>query len=79
MADVLAFRTEAAGVVSIVFARSRGVARKVTFDAANDAGYRIKFTDVRVRRWPDMDHAHRPGHQWAANRCLTPELVGAAP
>lgn len=52
---VLAFRTSCCDVVSVVFATSRGRARQATMLSANDAGYRVSFTDVRVRRAPEFD------------------------
>lgn len=49
------YRTEACGIVSFVFSTTRGRAVAATLRSANDAGYRIKFTDISCRRRKEWD------------------------
>jgi hypothetical protein len=50
-----AWKTTACGLVSAVAASSRSEAMAITMRSANDAGYRIKFIDVKCVRWPEHD------------------------
>jgi hypothetical protein len=43
------------GIDCIVATETRGQAIARTLFSANDAGYRIKFTDIRCRRAPEHD------------------------
>lgn len=52
-----AFSTECMGVTSIVFAATRGQAKYTTWSEANDAGYEVKFGDIRVVRANEYDFA----------------------
>ena len=64
-----AWKTTACDIESIVFAETRGKAHAVTLRAANDAGYRIKWSDVRVLREPELDvHAKRNSVNTALRR-----------
>lgn len=66
-----AYRTAVHGIVSIVFATSRGKARNATVLAARDAGYRTEFTEVQVHRAQELDGARGLGGGIpAANTCL---------
>jgi len=53
--DRRAFQTDACGVTCIVFHHSAGKARSSTYRSARDAGYQVGFSDIRVRRRPDLD------------------------
>lgn len=50
-----AWRTEALGVTSVVFAITRGKASYATYLSANDAGWDVTFKDIRCRRAPEYD------------------------
>ena len=43
------------GIVSIVFAETASKARYTTYLSANDAGYKITFPDITVRRASQYD------------------------
>lgn len=53
---IRAFQTDCIGVSSIVFAERRGQAQAATMRDAQDAGYKVKFTDVKVKRAPIYDN-----------------------
>jgi len=52
---IRAFKTEACGVVSIVFAGSASQARWTTLQAAREVGYKLDFGNVSVLRAPEYD------------------------
>lgn len=69
-----AYRTSAQGVESIVFAETRGKARSVTQRSAADAGYRLEFTEIAVRRAPAFDTMP---HATRVFQCWSPEILAS--
>ncbi len=66
-----AYRTTLAGVVSIVPALNINDAKRVTYLSATDAGYRVRYIDIRVRRAPEYDEWART----ASKRCWYEDVV----
>lgn len=64
---IKAWRTEAMGIVSLVYTSSHGKARAVTVRAARDAGYQVRFPEVQVTRAPELDG---PTPSYQQNMCL---------
>jgi hypothetical protein len=50
-----AYRTTAHGIESVVAAPSPAMAKRMTMRSANDAGYRVRWIEVRCRRDPEFD------------------------
>lgn len=67
-----AYEVSALGVTSIVPSLSAAKAKYQVFNAANDVGYGVKFSDITIRRRPDLD-------SWAVTQKRTvprcPEIV----
>lgn len=84
---IRAFRTDAQGITSVVYAASAGRARSVTVRAANDAGFSVRYADVLVRRAPEFDQCRwrcssqdRPAGElrWTPvphETCLNPDVL----
>lgn len=76
MAEIRAFRCSAVGVVGIAFAASAGRARTMTVRSAADAGFPVRYPDVRVRRAPEFDGRPKIAEISAARgTCWVPELL----
>lgn len=43
------------GMTTFYAALTRGQAHNLCFQAANDAGYNVKWTEIRVKRQPGLD------------------------
>lgn len=69
-----AFITELFGIKSLVAAMNRNMAKATTFQAARDAGYIFKYTDIRVKRAPE----HDAWAETAQRRCYGLEEVNGA-
>jgi len=69
-----AWVTTAIGISSVVFAETRGKAKATTVDSANDAGWGVRYTQVRALRAPQWDqYADQNPH----HRCIGQDyLVG---
>ncbi len=73
---IRAFKTECTGVTTIVFAETAGQAKYDTMRAANDAGYRVKFTDVAACRAPKYDQRRTiDGEIPTLRMCHSPERL----
>lgn len=73
-----AYRTQAAGITSIVIATKRSIATKVTMDSATECGWYVGWTDIRTTRAPEFDHLAHPlpcSREYPRNR---PTCPGAA-
>jgi hypothetical protein len=78
---VKAWRTASIGIESLVLAESREQARAVTARSACDAGFDVRYTDVRAVRWPKFDRSVgilRPKRCWAPDVVLAIELHGGS-
>ena len=71
-----AWRTTAMGLECITFAESAGRARTNTVRAAQDAGYSVRYPDVRVIRAPEYDRFERFAEIHRARRtCFDPHYL----
>lgn len=59
------------GIESIVPALSVSDAKRITFNAALDANYRVKWIDMRVKRKPEFDAWAKT----AKKQCWIPEFA----
>ena len=74
--QVRAFETKCIGVTSIVFAKSPAKAKFATLRQAMDAGYRVKFADISVRRAKTFDAGrYRNGDIASHECCHQPDLL----
>lgn len=67
---ILAWRTEALGITSLVLTTSRERARHITAVHAREVGFKVKYFDVRAFRWHHFDD-----HRWSKtqhHKCLSP-------
>jgi len=73
---IRAFRTDAIGVTSIVFADSASKARYDTYLCAKDAGYSLRFSDITVLRAPEYDNRRTfDGSIPTGRMCHNPETL----
>ena len=72
--EIIAWRTEAIGIASIVWSRSRAQARYATTRSARDAGWDVRFTQVRAHRAPSFDGLQGA---FAERRCYSLDYIRA--
>jgi len=72
---VRAFKTFSIGITNIVFAESAGKARTVTVRCATNAGYKVTYPMVFVKRSPEYDCRKwkEGGNIVTENCCYKPE------
>lgn len=77
---IKAYKIEACGIVGVAFAERRALAVSWAFRNARDAGFEIRFPDIRATRWPEWDDmaiAARAGRCWTPDRdiirCYCPD------
>lgn len=77
--EIKAYRTEAFGIVSIVFADNSGKAKAATFREARDAGYGAEFKHIKCRRDPRFDGAlYQDGSRPDVGKGVNPLLLKKA-
>lgn len=73
ISHAVAWSTRACGLTSVVFAPSAAVARQATFRSAREAGFDVRYIDVRAKRAPELDEA---ASDWPGKpRPIVPTLV----
>jgi len=74
---IRAYRATASGLTCVTFAPSAGRARTNVVRAANDAGYKTGYPDVRLRRAKEYDALEKIAAAHAARgTCFDSEYLG---